>query len=374
MQEFPPELTIFMDGLIFGQRRLSSVESSDRKILVGTISSSIMHNIKTDRQVKYISKRKTQSKRTYIPHQLAALALSIRHCERNNNVLRLLSAPNFGLCIHPRTALLFETMIANAMIKSVEKEGVYISPTMEKGVRISFHIDNFDEQVQTFDGKDTVHYLLIVGFQRNTSLTKPIELELEKTTSLRLVENSFGDIIPCDPPTNRQFKRTKGCMNVTCGTGYIKNRSSNLFVWQCLKALEHIFANDERASYITMTSYNDLELSNNDDPSNYQQKYWTLDTLKIPSFSATSSIVVSMDTTMTNIFALPFVPGPASSISAVFTALDIAHKTNLATIPEKEKEVENGIRPTTPITTATTTNNVSVTTREITTEHVSEEE
>ena len=38
-----------------------------------------------------------------------------------------------------------------------------------------------------------------------------------------------------------------------------------------------------------------------------------------------------MDTTLTNIFPLPFVAGPASCTSAVFTALDVAHKINVVT-------------------------------------------
>ena len=58
---------------------------------------------------------------------------------------------------------------------------MYIPPNLKRGVRVSFHIDNFDEQVQTFDGKNTVHYLQIVCFQRSIGEFKPIELNLEKT-------------------------------------------------------------------------------------------------------------------------------------------------------------------------------------------------
>ena len=59
-EQFPPELTSFVDGHLFGQRKLSSEKSSDRKVLVGTIASSIMHNIRTNHQVNCI-KRKTRS-------------------------------------------------------------------------------------------------------------------------------------------------------------------------------------------------------------------------------------------------------------------------------------------------------------------------
>ena len=39
-----------------------------------------------------------------------------------------------------------------------KKEGVYIPPNLHRGVRISFHIDNFDEQIVTFDGKNSVSF------------------------------------------------------------------------------------------------------------------------------------------------------------------------------------------------------------------------
>ena len=68
-------------------------------------------------------------------------------------------------------------MIANAMRKIVEKEGVYVPPNMKRGVRLSFHIDNFDEQVETFDGKNTVHYLLILTFEVNSRKNKEIDIK-----------------------------------------------------------------------------------------------------------------------------------------------------------------------------------------------------
>ena len=445
-QQIPSELTSFMGGVLFGKRKLDSNESDEREVLTRTLSSSVMYNMKTDRQVSYVSRRKKNARRRYTPHLLAALALSIRHCERNNAVLRLLSAPNIGITIPPRTALLLETMIANAMTKIAEREGVYIPPNMERGIRISCHIDNFDEQVQTFDGKNTVHYLLIVCFQRRVSDFKPIELTLEKTTSLTLKENNFADLLPCDEPSNRQFRRTQGCLNVTPSSGYTKSRSKTLLVWLCLRSMEHLLVEDEAATYIsieidimqsstvpaaaeseplehnTMADVSietDIVLSNilpvaaegdpvvNDATANdlseidivqsnippataeseplehntmvdvsietdfvlsnilsvaaegepveataddlseidnvqsniqpataesepqTQTLRWNLDCLKLPSFSATNSLVYTVDTTLTNIFPLPFVAGPASSTSAVFTSLDIAHRTNI---------------------------------------------
>ena len=136
-------------------------------------------------------------------------------------------------------------MIANAMTKIVEKQGLYVPPNMKRGVRISFHIDNFDELVETFDGKNTVHYLLIVGFQRCYGSYEPLELTLEKTNSLKLNDNSFADILPCE-----EFKRTPGCRDVICSTGYKKSRSSSIPTWSFLRSLEHLLVDDEEANYV----------------------------------------------------------------------------------------------------------------------------
>ena len=128
-----------------------------------------MHDMKADRQIAYGPKRKDRSRNTFTPIQQVGFALSIRHSDRNNEILKLLSAPNYGITITPRETLLYETMIANAVSQIAKNEGVYIPPNLQRGVRISFHIDNYDEQMLTFDGKNTVHYLLICYCLSNTA-------------------------------------------------------------------------------------------------------------------------------------------------------------------------------------------------------------
>lgn len=56
-----------------------------------------------------------------------------------------------------------------------------------------------------------------------------------------------------------------------------------------------------------------------------------LNSLMLPFFSATNSLVVTMDRTLNTVFPLPFVAGPASSTSAAFTVLAVAHKVNVST-------------------------------------------
>ena len=125
-------------------------------------------------------KRRTRSRHSYTPHHLAVLVLSIRHCEQNNAKLCLLSASNVGITIPPNLVDVLETMIVNAMTKIAERKDGYIPPNMERVIRVLFHIDKFDKQVQTLDEKDIVHYLLIICFDIKMGEFKPIELNLEK--------------------------------------------------------------------------------------------------------------------------------------------------------------------------------------------------
>ena len=111
---------MFMNGVLFGTRTLQSHKCPERETVTNITSSLLLHNIKTDRQVKYAPRRKTRSRHKYTPQQLASLALAIRHCELNNSILRLLSALNYGVTIPPRMVLLLETMIANAMINATK--------------------------------------------------------------------------------------------------------------------------------------------------------------------------------------------------------------------------------------------------------------
>ena len=67
-------------------------------------------------------------------------------------IMRLLSAPKLRVTIQLRSTLLLETKIENAITKKVER-GVYIPPNMERGVRVSFYINNFDEHVKKLTGK-----------------------------------------------------------------------------------------------------------------------------------------------------------------------------------------------------------------------------
>ena len=114
-QDYPAELASFLEGMLLGSRKLVSGKSAEKRNLVTTTASIITHDIKTDRQVAYDSKRKDRSMHAFTTTQQVGLGLAIRHSDQNNEILKLLSAPNYGFTITPRQCLEYETMIANAV-------------------------------------------------------------------------------------------------------------------------------------------------------------------------------------------------------------------------------------------------------------------
>ena len=172
----------------------------------------------------------------------------------------------------------------------------------------------------------------------------PIKLDLTKTVSLTLDENTFGDLLPCDAPTNGQFQRTVGCKNIACSAGYVKSRSPTLFTWQCLRRFEHLFSIDAITTYISDQFKSNVASCVT---VNETLNVCDLNSIRLPSYSA---LVVDVDVTRTNVFLFPFVAGPASSISAVYTSIDMAHKIGEASASigideEKECAADTLLRP-----------------------------
>ena len=62
-----------------------------------------------------------------------------------------------------------------------------------------------------------------------------------------------------------------------------------------------------------------------------ESQRWNLGYQMLSTFSATDPLVPTMDRTLTKNYQRSFIAGPSSLISAVFTALDVAHKMNVTT-------------------------------------------
>ena len=84
-------------------------EELDMKVKVQseTISATIMYNMKSDRQARYAQNVLGQkfNRHRYTPLHQISMGLSLRHFDRNNVILDMLSAPNHGLAIPPLQCL-----------------------------------------------------------------------------------------------------------------------------------------------------------------------------------------------------------------------------------------------------------------------------
>ena len=116
------------------------------------------------------------------------------------------------------------------------------------------------------------------------------------------------------------FLRAPGCENACIDDQRVKSKI--LRPWLHLRSFERLIVdtgpdgnNDENETCESATVENYSKTSVFDV---LQKKY---PRYSFPSFLATNSLTASVDTTLTNIFATPLIPGPASSYSAIYTAL-----------------------------------------------------
>ena len=112
----------------------------------------------------------------------------------------------------------------------------------------------------------------------------------KKTRKLTLDDSKFGELLPCDKPTNRQFKRTPGCTDASCSLDYVENRSQSFFFWKFLRSFEHLLVVDEEATYV---SKDIQELTSTKIISSEHAESWTADSLMLPSFAASKSCLFS---------------------------------------------------------------------------------
>ena len=84
----------------------------------------------------------------------------------------------------------------------------------------------------------------------------------------------------------------------------------------------HIEMNKKGEEYENQEN-NLLQLHQDEQPENQLMDVmeFNIDKLEFPSFNAMNSLVLDVDTRITNIFSTPLVPGPESSFSAIYTAL-----------------------------------------------------
>ena len=165
----PDILRTFVKWLVAGDRLLNAKVDENVDIVSRTLTFNLLYNMRSNRQVAYKPKHSNpvESRHTYTPAHHIGLGLALRHVDRNNNVIRLISL--FGHSIPDRQCLRWGTIIANSVIDlMIENGNVYIPPNLIKGILPMFHLDNIDWNEDTPDGKNTTHMLMICIMQRRT--------------------------------------------------------------------------------------------------------------------------------------------------------------------------------------------------------------
>ena len=240
----PFVLSSFTKWLLSGPstKKRNDVVESHINGLSQTISYNIMHNTMTDRQAKYESAKAEnyRSRHSYVPEHNIALGLALRSYDRNNDVLKLLSAPNFGFTIPPRICVKWETAIGNAVLENMSKNGSYIPTGLVKNQVVLYHLDNIDWLEDTPDGKNTSHFLLLVAFQRRvTERQSSVLLDIDQNQiSLTLNNNSFNELIPYNKPNPSMFLRAPGCENACIDDQRVKSKI--LRPWLHLRSFERL--------------------------------------------------------------------------------------------------------------------------------------
>ena len=152
--------------LLGGKRLLEDSVDTTMEGKCLTTANNILYNMVSDRQASYVTKRTLRGRSKFYTKQAIGMALTMRQYDRNNHVIKLLSAPNLGLSITHKQCLRWETRLANAFIDNMkENNNTYIPQSLVKGVIPLFHIDNIDFIEDTPDGKGTTHALILSVFQ-----------------------------------------------------------------------------------------------------------------------------------------------------------------------------------------------------------------
>eukprot|EP00794_Sanderia_malayensis_P004466 gene4466-5059_t len=205
----PDSLLSFHQWILASRRELMGQRESSLKQLTREMSCLMLYNTKTERQAAYKSK---DEDRSYFQSRnenefVVGMSLAVRKRGRKSTIVDMLH--KCGLAISNGRCLLYETAIANAVIKRMqENQGMFIPSNCMKGARPVFHLDNADWNE---DRLQTTHNLLLVGFQESDPAKFILDVNIPKSPPLN--PNNFGELLPCNQPSKNQFHRQKACSN-----------------------------------------------------------------------------------------------------------------------------------------------------------------
>lgn len=130
----------------------------------------------------------------------------------DKQLLRLISAPGYGMSLSYSKIILWEIRLANAVLDCTGKnDGVCIPFGLLKGSIACFHVDNLNFAEDTKDEKGTTHVMNVVAFQRKLGEELRTLLSLEQDSqSKKLKDNNFNDLEYYKLPSKRAFQRSPG--------------------------------------------------------------------------------------------------------------------------------------------------------------------
>ena len=358
----PPILGIFLQQLNAGDRGLNDSRTKDVERDTCSIANSFIYCIRSDRQMTYnpcvIDSFYNESPTL----QQIGICLTVHQATRNKQVINLLSDYKLSIPYHQVERL--ETAIGGCIIDKVNGNGgTYIPLNFSKGIIPMFHINNIEFSEDTADGRSTTHALNCVAFQpKQPNVENNIILDLPKHPKNKCLKtNSFGILKDCTKPSVKDFHHNKGFD--IASTQRIP--LSNFRTWVFAKAMEFLCSGYGKAFLVQLgrseltdmhTPANDTEEETNDlircpPPSESTlldvsvedgstehgalKKLESLlsnsfDEMEIPSFGGMNSIVGKEvnESDLINVATMRLIPGPASSFTAIYTAMNRAQHIN----------------------------------------------
>ena len=163
----PPLLQFFLTHLLFGSHALDVLGMRDKEVnkVVDVACQFVVHNTRTDRQVKHQPKANEGFKHTVKTPLSVGLPLAIHSRVRDKNLVKTLSDVYIGSdykCI-----LDIEKRVEQSVLQRIVETGGFCLPDfVKRDVNIWFAVDNIDLLEDTPTGQNTFHGTVIVLNQR----------------------------------------------------------------------------------------------------------------------------------------------------------------------------------------------------------------
>ena len=211
----PAELYSLMRWVLTGpvQHLTTEARTATSERFALTMSQTIMHGFKSDRQVIYKpsgsgSGTVRESKARENP-QVVGLALSLHHDTRSKKVVELFNKQ--GLCVSYGRTLQLETALANAVVENTWNfGGLYVPPFLKKGSFVFFAADNTDFSEDTPDGKGTTHGTIVAVYQKQDAPGDAVAPPLViKESTIQTVLPYHVKIDSCEKPKPSQDQRAR---------------------------------------------------------------------------------------------------------------------------------------------------------------------